>query len=196
MGSSVPKGSKKSACFAAQAMFDAYHIFHVFCYFMGVYHSGEGLGNCELKESEGATVGVRWLHLPMYPPPLPQRSLIRQPNTVASCQPPCQPQPPKFAGGGGGQGGRIERARQVNCLARNGTHQEGQDRGGGGWKKVRVKIFSYPPPLRGLALTKKAGTPCRNFFAKRNFCTVRCLKLHVTFTLLHCMTLAHELLPR
>ena len=69
--------------------------------------------------------------------------------------------------------------------------------GGGGGKKIRANFFSYPPPPPGEPSEKKAGTPCRNFiFARRNFFTVCYLNLHGTFTLPHCMTLAHELLLR
>ena len=58
-----------------------------------------------------------------------------------------------------------------------------------------MDFFKPPSPAPGLAPKKKAGTPCRNFFLPRGiFFTVCYLDLHVTFTLLHCMTLVHELL--
>ena len=63
-------------------------------------------------------------------------------------------------------------------------------------EKNSHEFFSYPPlppPPPGVPPEKEAGTPCRNFFCQEEFFYVCYLNLHVTFTLLHCMTLAHEL---
>ena len=56
--------------------------------------------------------------------------------------------------------------------------------------------FFVPPPLRRYSPEKKLAPHVGIFFAKRNFFIVCYLNLHVTFTLPHCMTLAHELLLR
>ena len=67
--------------------------------------------------------------------------------------------------------------------------------GGGGWKKIRAD-FLYPPLLQGSPPKKKLAPHVGIFFRQEEFFTVCYLNLHVTFTLPHCMTLAHELLLR
>ena len=66
--------------------------------------------------------------------------------------------------------------------------------GGGG-----AQFFFTPPPLPplGVGPEKKKLAPYGGiFFAKRNIFLVCYVNLHATFTLLHCMKLAHELLLR
>ena len=65
---------------------------------------------------------------------------------------------------------------------------------GGGVEKNLCEFFCNPP-LRGYP-QKRLAPHVENLFAKRNFFTVCCLNLHVTFTLADCMTLAHGLLLR
>ena len=60
-----------------------------------------------------------------------------------------------------------------------------------------LSFFFVPPPLRGYPLKKKLAPRVGIFFRQEKFFFAVCyLNLHVTFTLLHCMTLAHELLLR
>ena len=66
--------------------------------------------------------------------------------------------------------------------------------GGGGVEKIHANFFRTPPPPGVPPGKKKLAPHVGIFFAKRNFFTVCYLNLHVTFTLAHCMTLAHELL--
>ena len=68
------------------------------------------------------------------------------------------------------------------------TSTEAESQGGGGGKK----IFAPPPPP-GVPPKKKLAPHVGIFFVRRNFFTVCFLNLHGTFTLPHCMTLAHEL---
>ena len=68
----------------------------------------------------------------------------------------------------------------------------------GGVEKICVNFFSYPPPPpRGYPPKKKLAAHVGIIFRQEGFFFTVCyLNLHGTFTLPHCMTLAHELLLR